>query len=198
MIDLIAKPLMSGLPAAAAPGVRIVVASDGLWREISLPWLYCMHSIAALDNKDVKLPFGALETRFELRCGAVPASLLQEFRRMAAQAAPNEVAAALVWNDVTGQWRLAPRPSLFASAARVIYLEAKLGENEHLVVDIHSHADTPAFFSAADNADDRYGMKIAMVLGNVRGDITSAARLCLLGAIWPVAIDGNGVMEVQS
>lgn len=52
------------------------------------------------------------------------------------------------------------------------------------MLDIHSHGRLPAFFSGTDDEDDSdvSVVKIAAVLGNLDGAVSTTMRLCACGA----------------
>ncbi len=51
-------------------------------------------------------------------------------------------------------------------------------------MDLHSHGRLPAFFSATDNADDRFDVKFALVVGNCGAATPSMVlRLCAKGIL---------------
>ena len=190
---LLAAPADGILPRAPSDGMRYVAAKDGVWREVTLPWIKVRHKVA---DSVLELPYGGLEGCIDYQCGSVPREAIRQFVEEARVAAPNEIAAALIWNEVSNEWRYARRQELSASPDRIEYVEVRLGEDEHLVVDIHSHGWAPAFFSSTDDADDRGAMKISLVLGNLdRNRPSSAMRLCMAGFVRPVTMSADGVLE---
>ncbi len=190
---LLAAPVNGIMPQASCDGMRYVAAKDGVWREVTLPWIKVCHKVA---DSVLDLPYGGLEGCIDYQCGPVPRESIRQFVQEARAAAPNEIAAALIWNQVSNEWRYARRQELSASPDRIDYVEVRIGEDEHLVVDIHSHGWAPAFFSSTDDEDDRGAMKISLVLGNLdRARPSSAMRLCMAGLVQPVTMSANGVLE---
>ena len=161
---LLSAPSNGQLQAGEQTGTRYLVARDGLWREVVLPWVTALHRIAI---SSVPLPYGALRAEVILHVSVVPKDLLQAFWNAAREALPNEMAAALVWNEQTDRWRFEVRTPLHASPGLVHYKEIALAQHEHMVVDLHSHGTIPAFFSAQDDADDAGSMKISGVIGSL-------------------------------
>ncbi|WP_096670146.1 PRTRC system protein A [Polaromonas sp. AET17H-212] len=191
---VVSAPRFSSLEAGAKPGSRHIVAKDGLWREITLPWIRSIHPIAACD---VPLPYGALHAEIELFCGPIPKDLRQKFVRDATAASPYEMAAAMIWNQATGGWRYAVRENLSAGHAFVTYNEVSLEEGEFLVLDLHSHGEFDAYFSERDDADDAGSMKFSGVIGNLNtGTPTTVMRLNLLGKTWAATMAADGTLEV--
>lgn len=81
-----------------------------------------------------------------------------------------------------------------SGCSHVRYTRPVLGDDEHLVVDLHSHGHLSAFFSTEDDRDDRGEFKIAGVLGNCdRGQCSTAFRLCANGLFLPLAFDSTGL-----
>lgn len=177
-------------------GMRYVVGKTGVWREITLPWLRARHQVA---HSVIELPYGETTDLIEFRCGPVPRDLIRKFADEARQAAPTEIAAAFLWNNSTGQWRYARREAISASADHIDYLEVTLVEDEHLVVDVHSHGHARAFFSPDDNRDDMGTMRISLVMGKLDQQVPSTAmRLCLAGFMLPARLHSDGALEVSS
>ena len=126
---LLAAPSNGQLQAPGQTGTRYLVARDGLWREVDLPWVKARHHIAV---SSVPLPYGALRAEVVLHVSAVPKDLLQAFWNAAREALPNEMAGALVWNDQTDRWRFEVRTPLHASPGLVHYKEIALAQHEQL------------------------------------------------------------------
>lgn len=177
-------------------GVRYIVAADGLWREISLPWIHAVHKIA---HAELPIPYGEMQESVEVKCTAVPKELRRRFLQDAQSAMPNEMAAALIWNSQSGEWRYELRQNKVVRPDYVSYKEVQLQEGEFIVLDLHSHGNYPAFFSDEDDRDDHGSMRFSGVVGSLSsGEITSAMRLNLNGKTWDANIAANGKLEVVS
>ena len=155
--------------------------------------------IASFDGV-TPIPYGDVTEQTELRCGEVPASLLGEFARMAAEAVPNETGAWIVWERISGTYRLIALDAIHRSSARLEYRRPALNDSEVLVVDCHSHGSGHAYFSSTDDLDDRYDVKVALVLGHCdRAEQEVAMRLCAKGifeqanppASWLIAMNAR-------
>lgn len=191
---LVAAPTSEPLPGHTQCGTRYLVGKAGLMREITLPWIRLVHPVATFDA-DITLPYGAVESSVEMWCSEVPAELIRQFTADARQALPNEIAAALIWNSTIDEWRYAIRRSLRATPGYVSFEEIRLEDDEHLVVDIHSHGAFGAFFSGTDDRDDFGSMKFSVVLGNLdKPTPSSAIRLCMAGRYFPASINELGVL----
>ncbi len=191
VFPLLAVPGNGLVPPAANHGVRFLVSRDGLMREVTTPWLKAI--VPAAIGQLSPTPYGAVDPEIELLCGPIPMDLIGQFLVMARAAMPDETTAAIVWRPDTQAWRLAPRLVTKASSERVQYGEAQLQDGEVMVVDIHSHGSTRPFFSAEDDIDDRGGLKIAAVVGQVDSDAPKLrARLVCLDRYIDLAIDSGG------
>lgn len=190
---LLAVPSSGTVPANSRNGLRYLVARDGLYKEVTTPWLRAVLpcSPAVLGTT----PYGPLVPGVELTCGTLPLDLIREFTAHARGALPNETTAVLAWNWARGSWRLVHREEESASRARVVYREARLEEEEVLVVDLHSHGDEDAFFSAEDDRDDAGGIKISAVVGRVRTEPTLRARLACLDRFVDLQLDSPGAVR---
>lgn len=183
-----------GVEEPTGTGIRYVAASDGLWREITLPWIRVRHLVAPTL---FPLPYGGMQAGVELLCGPLDVDLVRAFNQMARQAAPTEVAAAIIWNEHSGAWRLEQRNARSSSAVHVDYDEVVLGDGDHTVVDLHSHGHLPAYFSGQDDADDYGAMKFSLVVGDFNKDQPSSAmRLCMVGLMAPARIAADGQLVI--
>ncbi len=176
------------------PGHRFLAAEDGLWIEIHRPWLYVRVPLATQDR--VAMPYGKLGHHVELGCGKIKWQPLIDFLRDAAATPHTEIAGGIIWNAATNAWRYERFVEISASGSHINYERPRLGEQEHLVVDMHSHGQHAAGFSGTDDQDDRGEVKIALVVGKIdeQGENPAlATRLCALGIYLPV--DLGGLME---
>lgn len=148
----------------AAFGQRFIVGQQGLYREISTPWLL---SRALIANTQMPTPYGAVEECAVLKCGSPPADLWRGFIQHAKKVAPVECAGLMIWNAQTLRWRLAIREAIYATSSRVDYMEPELQEDELAVVDVHSHGLHRAYFSSLDNRDDIGSIKVSAVIGRL-------------------------------
>ncbi|SEA76009.1 PRTRC system protein A [Acidovorax soli] len=179
----------------AETGVRYVVSSQGLWRELSTAWLYALLPLAKAPS--AMIPFGSLESTVEFRCSAPPVEFWRMFKAHAQQHLPNEAAAAFVWDEVLDDWRFAIRHPLSQGRAHIDYKEVVTKEGEHIVFDLHSHGLFPAGFSETDDKDDLGSIKIAAVLGNVGEGNTLVCRLNAIDQRLAIDIDAHGQLKVH-
>lgn len=182
------------IPVAAQDGIRYLIGRQGVAREVNLPWITVRNLIAPAN---MPLPYGSIEENVEFRCGLVPISVVHEFISDAKEALPNEVAGVFLWNEASGKWRYQRRHATSAGHSHVHYVEVQPGEQEHIVVDVHSHGRHPAYFSDEDNRDDAGAMKLSLVLGNLdQARPTSKMRLCMAGVTCPAYLNDSGRLGV--
>lgn len=181
-------------------GHRFLAAQDGLYLEVRRPWLHLIRRLA--DQTAVRMPYGAVEQKVELAFGGIGNALpqLQAFARQAREHLPVETAASLVWHAGTKLWDLrVPEVIGAATEARIQYRQVALAEDEHLVIDLHSHGHLPAGFSQTDDEDDYGSVKIAGVYGNMNegSEPTLAFRFCVLGLYLPIAVPAERIFGAQ-
>jgi len=200
------QALLAAAPVAAVPrhvpfhplqenGHRFLLAADGLHLEVRRPWLHFIHRLA--EHTSVAIPYGAIEKKCMLDFGTIGSALpqMKEFAAKAKVDAPIEAAASLLWDHTARAWRIAyPEVIGEASASRIQYNQVEVGDNESLVIDLHSHGHMGAFFSDTDDTDDRGAVKISAVFGNLDADKpTVAFRLCVLGLYIPIPVPAEKV-----
>lgn len=162
---VIAMPKYGPLPPMAS-SLRLVVAANGLFLQVRLPWIECIEPCGAIDPR-LPLPYGELAPRLSLAFGVIPSELLRKFVALSRRALPAETAAAIIYCARTGELRLEQCETITADSMHIVYRPPTLATTEQTVIDLHSHGDAPAFFSPQDDADDR-SIKICGVFGRVR------------------------------
>ena len=173
-------PTREPVAPMAGPGERLLIASNGVFLEIDRPWVRLVRRLGSFDWQ-TPVPYGQAQELTELRCGAIPAALVMEFARLARAALPNEAGAWIVWDAVTGRFRMERLASLSHGPDHLHYERPQLREGEWLVVDCHSHGRGRAYFSSTDDRDDLHDVKLALVLGNCDRTPSIALRLCAKG-----------------
>lgn len=170
-------PMYGQLAPMAKSGQRFLSASDGLWVEVSRPWLHIVWPVAT--QNDFPTPYGKLEKKIDLAFGKIPVDLINLFIADAEAAFPNEFGAWLIWDDNAKQLRY---QSMRTIAATPVHLEAErpdIAEHESLAINLHSHGRGHAFFSSDDDADDRGEVKISGVFGSLhRTERSAVFRVC--------------------
>lgn len=82
----------------------------------------------------------------------------------------------IVWNETSKDYRIVI-PKQQVSAAAVKYdIGELLGEDDRIIVDIHSHNDMGAFFSGTDDRDDKKNPWISGVFGKLSTDMQNKFR----------------------
>lgn len=174
-------PRFATLGPLETTGDRFILTSHQVLLEVSRPWLHAIQAISAPFLRPT--PYGAgPRPGIKLRCGPVPKTLLDRFVLQARAATPLETAAWIVWDAETFEFQYLPLGNVSVSAGHVTFERPQLGNGVHLVMDIHSHGELPAFFSAQDNADDVDQLCISAVLGRVSDETPQfVSRLSMLG-----------------
>lgn len=174
-------PRFEQMPVLDDNGHRFLVSENGLWLEVKRPWLHLTWPLA--EQVKVAMPYGKLLPSLSLAFTQLPGDLITRFINDARMTLPNEFAAWITWDDLTGEFRYHTLQSAIATTAYLRLERPALAENEHLVVDIHSHGHLPAFFSPTDDRDDAGEVKLSVVIGSLGADQqpTSRLRLCANG-----------------
>lgn len=192
---LVPAPTHQELVAHDVNGIRYLVAANGLWRELQWPWLHATYPL--LTDKSVSLPYGALHEQVHFKCPAPQPALWTAFIKDAKAAMPHEAAGALIWNALTSEWRYEKRQTLSARGDFIQYAEVQLGEDEHLVVDIHSHGVHKPFFSSIDDQDDKGSVKVSVVVGSLHANPSWVMRLNLLDRKVAMSLDADFNFKVE-
>lgn len=198
--------LLAAAPVAVVPansaffplqdnGHRFLLAADGIYIEARRPWLHFIQRLAPIAG--VRIPYGPLTPKVEFTFGRLGAAMpqLQEFALHASSAAPIEAAGSVIWNSATNAWRIEyPEIIGTASAGHIEFRQVELTDDEHLIIDLHSHGNTSAFFSDTDNRDDAGSVKIAGVYGNLdQTEPTAVFRICVLGMTIPLQVPADKI-----
>lgn len=181
-------PRYSELKELATAGDRILMAANGVWLEVCRVWLYARVLVAK--PSIIPVPYGQVSEVMRFGFGKLPRAMVAQFIEQARARCPNECAAWVVWNQRTNEWRLMMLEETSVGPGHVNVNLPTLEEDEHMVMDLHSHGLTEAFFSRTDNKDDRGATKIAGVIGNLdKQEATASFRLCANGVFVPLPFD---------
>lgn len=164
------------------PGERLLVGSNGVFLEVLRPWVHVVRRAARFEAP-TPIPYGAVAEVTQMLCDPVPPALIADFLAMARVAVHVEVGAWIVWNERTGQHRMVPLPALSHGPSHLHYERPALDDGDWVVVDCHSHGRSRAFFSRTDNEDDKFDVKLALVLGHCHRVPSTALRLCVKGIV---------------
>jgi PRTRC genetic system protein A len=188
-VDPRSAALLASCPCVAVPpfgplddmplGQRTLVARNGVFTQVRLPWLDCVVQIAELPVAP-PLPYGPFDERIAFRFEVIPVALLAEFIGHGRAALPNEIAGGLIYHAGTNALRLQVYDALEAGPGGVRYRMPMLAADESIAVDLHTHGRLRAFWSSTDDADDR-GVKVCGVFGTLHDQPTAAFRLVVNG-----------------
>jgi len=154
-------PRFGELPEIGIGERRYVCARDGWYLQArSIALSVCLH----LASSPRPLPYGNLMESVQMPHGLLPARMFDAFREQAAIACPVEWAGAVVIGPGTNTYQTV-RPHIIDSSVGHIRYRVDDAYSDNLVLDIHSHGDSHAFFSDTDNASDRHGIYFSSVLG---------------------------------
>lgn len=185
-------PRFGGFEPLSQPGHRFLVGQNGEWLEVRRAWMYAR--VQLTQPSPVVKPYGVVTACLEWLCPPIPLSLFERFAGIARESCPLEAAGWITWNEVSNQFAFREVGVREASASRIHFDRPRLDESEHLVVDLHSHGASSAFFSGTDDFDDRGEVKLSIVLGRCDQRVVTAQRFCLMGMFVPMqlasAVDG--------
>lgn len=161
-------------------GDRVLMAGNGIFLEVTRKWGVFIRKISS--EPTIKLPYGTMQEQSHLNLPELPNALLKEFNRHAATNCDVEVGASVIWNEHHNKYRLAHSKSLRATGSFLHQELPALEPGDHLIIDCHSHAHHPAYFSPIDNESDANCIKFSYVVGNCNlAHQTHAFRLCVRG-----------------
>jgi len=190
VVPTVMVPRYTDFEALSIPGHRFLMTGNGVWLEVNREWLYAR--VQLTEALEVALPYGLVTAELQFKCGKLPKPMVYQFTEKARLCSPNECAAWIVWNQRTGVWRLQMLDDeISADRDHVSVNLPALGEDEYMVLDLHSHGEHTAYFSDTDNADDKGSSKISGVIGNLdKVEVTTAFRLCLNGVFIEMPFNG--------
>jgi PRTRC genetic system protein A len=187
-------PRYAELEELDTPGNRILMAANGVWLEVCRAWLYVRVPIALPPR--ILVPYGLVCEALRFGFGKLPKAMVAQFIEQARIRSPNECAAWVVWNQRTNSWKLLMLEETSVGPAHVNFNLPTLEEEEHMVMDLHSHGLTEAFFSRTDNQDDRGATKVAGVIGNLnKPEVTASFRLCANGVFVSLPFESSQGQE---
>ncbi len=170
-------PRFSSLPELTPGCRRYVIARDGLYVQARSRSLLLVLRVEKFQSP---LPYGDLVESVQMVGGLIPYSLYAELRRQAVAACPDEWAAFVVYD---GGYRIALPKVEAKSGSHISYRLGGIDEDK-IVLDIHSHGKSDAFFSKdLDDRSDNHGIYFASVLGHCHKEesITCKSRIVIDG-----------------
>lgn len=165
-------------------GHRLVLAGNGLFKEIRRPWIYVRFQLAKFST-----PFGEATEVIETAV-KISKAHLKTFLAQAHREAPLETAGWLVWSEQTEEVSYRELVADKATYSKLTVQRPELAIHEHLVLDLHSHHVMKPNFSGTDDKDDRASgwVTLSGVVGNIDTTPHWNFRLCLEGHLMPVDI----------
>lgn len=146
---------------------RYVVARDGLYVQARTGALDITLRMAPLQLRHV----GELSESIVLPGSELPRELFQEMQLHAIAAHPQEWAALVHWHPSERRYVLTVPEVVEHSCSEITYQTTQL-DRDWLVLNIHSHGDSDAYFSHQDNHSDQFGVYFASVLGHCQSERT--------------------------
>jgi PRTRC genetic system protein A len=200
MIDqpVVASPLIEYFAAIALPlvapkasGIEYWIAANGVFARAQRPGLTVLIPVS-IHEQPIK-GLAVLQPFIQLN-PLVPEELLWQMWALARRACPAEVLFHLVLEN--GQWQLIT-PEQLQSQTHCQPLHMDAGSSTHqALIEMHSHGDLPAYFSAIDDADECSGFRIYGVLGKVRAQpFELLLRVGVFGHAWTISV--SQVFEVD-
>ena len=181
---VVIAPRFGALPPMP-PGQRLIAAANGLFVQVKLDWLDCVHCLTP-QGLGLPLPYGSLKEHLRFAFGVLPIRLIEQFVDAGRHALPNESAGALIYSRSNRRLRLAICEPAHCSPTRIDYRLPLMAADETLAVDLHTHGRLPAFWSDEDDRDDQ-GIKVAGVFGRLHEERPDACfRLGLHGLSLPL------------
>lgn len=178
------------LPPITALGYDYVVATNGLFIRAEDSRMAACVPIALTG----RLPgLGFVAPHVELKPPRVPVKYLWAIYNSACQHLPNEVHYQLHFSD--GEW------CIIKPAQHTTPVSVEFADSGEAVIDLHSHATMPPFFSDTDNADER-GLRFYCVIGHINTRPQIMCRVGVYGHHWPVQpqllFEGLGIFTEAS
>lgn len=194
----VAVPKFAAFKELEEVGHRFLATAEGLFVEVRRPWLHVIQPVAPLNGQTVRPPYGTVQPKVKLAFERLGTAFphVRTFIEAARAIAPNEHAAWVIWNSHTGDLEYRDLNITNATPGAITYDRPALEAHESLVLDLHSHGGTAAFFSTTDDQDDAGEVKIACVVGDLAEGKTPSIlfRLCVLGMMLPLNVPVSAVI----
>lgn len=170
-------PLEGVFAPLSHAGRRFVLARHGVYLEARSQALYVRLRVC-----EGYLPYGVCDESIEPVHGPLPMSIARELQRVALDANPLETAALVIADARASETYAVHVPAAHATAGSVTYDDAGY-DPSMLVLDVHSHGSSNAFFSDTDNRSDssRMGPHVSIVFGRCASSdsMVLCARVCI-------------------
>ena len=183
------RPTLMALPNTPLPPLQIgmtryLMGQGGLYIESAPAW---GHIIAPLWTHRAPLPYAPVQPGLVIHGGLIPKSIIKQILDDAIEAAPLEYAGAIYYSPQNG-YRYTRSIAKQTYISKINYELIPREEDESLILDVHSHGHGRSFFSDTDDADDRGGIRICLVVGNCTdyAKINYSMRLNIEGHYIPI------------
>ena len=103
---------------------------------------------------------------FELKTQKIPGEFFYQIREIFIRNPREEYAVQIFYDKKKKAYELYEPVQQTTTCAVLFERNREMETNKELVMDVHSHASMPAFFSSIDNQDEK-GIRLYMVLGNL-------------------------------
>ena len=156
---------------------RLLMGRDGLYLETRPQW---GHLVERLWDSPRPLPYGEVVEvdTFASAIASARKDIISSGYCAATWAQDDkEWAGWIVYDSGTDEFSMLALPAEERSAAHICSRLPDLAPHEHLAIDLHSHGKGDAFFSAQDDADDRGGVRICIVMGGFNDGHFDKVRL---------------------
>lgn len=131
---------------------------------------------------------------FFLDAGKIPGKLLDEIIAFFRKDPEKEAAAQIFYDAERKEYRVHYPPQKAGSCSVVFRRDPELENNSVLMMDVHSHGQMEAFFSAVDDHDEK-GTRLFLVIGRLDRDVQCRLRAGIAGSYREVPV--ADVFEVE-
>jgi PRTRC genetic system protein A len=176
---LLAQPRFGTLPELEVGAHRYLAAEDGLYLQART---HALNVCVRVSISTYPLPFGPCEEAIHLSGGLIPDSLIRDVFNRAVIASPKEYACLIMTTPVSSVYRLL-EPTVFSHGVGHIDYDNRHHDPLNVALDLHTHGEGHAFFSATDDRDDLSGVHLSTVLGYCQSadTIQAITRVCIYG-----------------
>jgi len=180
MTDLVTHKLVKELPLPEHCGFlyQYLFASNGVFVRAKRPNLEVLIPVEMYKQPIKGLP--AIAPYVKLAPGKIPKQILTQIWLASRKASPNEILFHLNFN---GSWKLAIPPQSQTRTSCQPLSNDRDSSFANALVEIHSHHNMPAYFSADDDAEET-GFRIYSVIGQVNDNAEIRTRIGVYGHHW--------------
>ena len=171
----IMSPIHGAVPALEEGRMRYIIANKGLYLEALSR---ALHLRVLIQAHPYPLPYGDVNEIVQLRHGAIPNDLFEQFLSEARKNPRIEHAGLIMLNDANEYVYV--QPDIVSKG--VGHVSYHMVDADSVVIDMHTHGHADAYFSSRDNLSDSSGIWMSLVLGSMHKATPSHAfRSCVWG-----------------